>query len=307
MKYFSKSQHKYILFLIVYLILPLTFLSAEIPAKTNDKRAVNEVKKLKKSLYNPFVENYILNEIKLLRDENRNLKVDLHETLAKKEVDISNNAIGYATSTINNMFYILAAATSLFVIVGWSSIKDINRKIESIIENKVSSVINEYELRMHAIEKDLEKRSRQVSQNQKDIEETNTLHSLWMRASQETTLNGKIEIYDEILKIRTDDIEAIVYKADAVLDLGEAHWALNLTNKALEIEDSYASAFYQRAKVYSVLGFIDNAIEDLEKAIELNEQYIFEVKNETEFKEILTHEKIEALLKNAEISTQTIV
>jgi len=281
-------------------ILSLLLLSITLFANTNDQKAVSEVKNLQKPLYNPFVENYILHEIKQLRDENRDLKVDLHETLAKKEVEISNNAISYATSTINNMFYILAAATSLLVIVGWTSIRDMNTKIESIIDSKVSSVINEYELRMHTIEKDLEKRSKQVFQNQKDIEETNTIHSLWMRASQETTLNGKIEIYDEILRIRTDDIEAIVYKADAVLDLGEAHWALNLTNQALEIEDSYASAFYQRAKVYSVLGFIDNAIEDLEQAINLNEQYLFEVKNEAEFEELLTHEKLEELLHSKE-------
>jgi len=281
-------------------ILSLLLLTITLFANSNDQKAVTEAKNLQKPLYNPFVENYILHEIKQLRDENRDLKVDLHETLAKKEVEISNNAISYATSTINNMFYILAAATSLLVIVGWTSIRDMNTKIESIIDSKVSSVINEYELRMHTIEKDLEKRSKQVFQNQKDIEETNTIRSLWMRASQETTLNGKIEIYDEILRIRTDDIEAIVYKADAVLDLGEAHWALNLTNQALEIEDSYASAFYQRAKVYSVLGFIDNAIEDLEQAINLNEQYLFEVKNEAEFEELLTHEKLEELLHSKE-------
>jgi len=286
---------KYILLLLI---------TINLFANTVEDKAEENVKHLQKALYTPFVENYILNEIKLLRDENRDLKIDLHETLAKKEVDISNNAIGYATATINNMFYILAAATSLLVIVGWSSIRDMNSKIESIIDSKVSSVIDEYESRMHTIEKDLEKRSRQVFQNQKDIEETNTLHSLWMRASQETTLNGKIEIYDEILRIRTDDIEAIVYKADAVLDLGEAHWALNLTNQAIDIEDTYASAFYQRAKVYSVLGFIDNAIEDLEKAIEMNEQYIFEIKNEIEFKDILDHERLVELLREAEISQQ---
>jgi tetratricopeptide (TPR) repeat protein len=282
-------------------ILLLLILTVAVFANANDKKAVAEVQNLPKPLYNPFVENYILHEIKQLRDENRDLKVDLHKTLAKKEVEISNNAISYATSTINNMFYILAAATSLLVIVGWSSIRDINTKIESIIDSKVSAVINEYELRMHTIEKDLEKRSRQVFQNQKDIEETNTIHSLWMRASQETTLNGKIEIYDEILRIRVDDIEAIIYKADAVLDLGEAHWALNLANQAIEIKDSYASAFYQRAKVYSVLGFIDNALEDLEKAIKLNEQYIFEVKNEAEFEEIIKHEKFIELLQSLEM------
>ena len=258
---------------------------------------------LQKPLYNPFVENYILNELKQLREENRDLKVDLHETLAKKEVEISNNAIGYATSTINNMFYILAAATSLLVIIGWTSIKDMNNNIKNIVDEKVSKTIQEYENRMYSIEKDLEKRSKQVIQNQKDIEETNLIHSLWMRASQEATLSGKIEVYDEILNIRPNDVEAIVYKADAVLDMGEANWALNLTNQALEIENSYGAAFYQRAKVNSVLGYLDNAVEDFERSVELNEQYIFEIKNDEEFKELLSKPKIKKLLSKYELGS----
>lgn len=276
----------------------LIFMLTALVWANNETNIEKKVTKLEKPLYTPFVENYILNELKQLREENRDLKIDLHKTLAKKEVEISNNAINYATSTINNMFYLIAAATSLLVIVGWTSIRDINSKIESIIDNRVSSVIDEYEARMHSVEKNLEKRSKQVLQNQKDIQETNTIHSLWMRSSQESTLNGKIEIYDEILKIRPDDVEAIVYKADAVLDMGEAHWALNLTNHALEIEDTYASAFYQRAKVYSVLGFLENAVEDLEEAVNLNEQYILEISNEKEFKDILSNEKVKNLLES---------
>ena len=194
------------------------------------------------------------------------------------------------------MFYILAAATSLLVIVGWTSIRDMNAKIKNIVDEKISKVINDYEKRMETVEEDLKQRSKQVIQNQKDIEKTNTIHSLWMRASSETTLSGKVDVYNEILEHRPDDVEAIIYKADAVLDLGEANWALNLTNQALQIDNNYADAFYQRAKVYSVLGFIENAIEDLEKAVSLNEQYISEIENEEEFKVLIEEEKVKQLL-----------
>jgi len=267
-------------------------------ANTNDIQNIKieeRIQKLDKSLYSPFVENYILHEIKTLRDANRDLKVDLHETMAKKEVDISNNAISYATATINNMFYILAAATSLLVIIGWTSIRDMNEKIKITVDEKVSKVISAYEERMSIVEEDLKKRSKQVLQNQKEIEKTNTIHSLWMRASSETTLNGKIDIYDEILEHRPDDVEAIIYKADAVLDMGEAHWSLNLTNQALEIDSDYADGLYQRSKVYSVLGSTDHAIEDLKKAVELNEQYLSEIENEEEFKSLIKDERVQKL------------
>ncbi len=282
--------------MVKFILLITILFGSLLAATTNSEKIENKIQSLEKPLYNPFVENYILNELKTLRDENRDLKIDLHETMAKKEVDISNNAISYATATINNMFYILAAATSLLVIIGWTSIKDMNAKIKNVVDEKVSKVINDYENRMEIVEEDLKQRSKQVIQNQKDIEQTNTIHSLWMRASSETTLNGKVDIYNEILEHRPDDVEAIIYKADAVLDLGEANWALNLTNQALQIDETYADAYYQRAKVYSVLGFIENAIEDLEKAVALNEQYLHEIENEDEFKILLQEKNLEELL-----------
>ncbi len=281
--------------MILLLVLTLNIFAGE-NTQTEEKKIQQKLDSLQKPLYNPFVENYILNELKQLRDENRELKVELHETLAKKEVELTSNAVNYATSTINNMFYIIAAATSLLVLVGWGSIKDINEKITNIVNEKVAKVIDDYEKRMEVVENDLAKRTKQVLQNQKEIEKTNTIHSLWMRASSETTLSGKIDIYNEILELRPDDVEAIIYKADAVLDMGEANWALNLTNQALGIDDEYADGFYQRAKVYSVLGFTENAIEDLQKAIEKNEQYINEIENEDEFSTLLNEEKIQNIL-----------
>ncbi len=180
------------------------------------------------------------------------------------------------------------------------AIRDMNEKIKTIVDEKVSRIISEYEERMRTVEVDLEKRSRQVLQNQKAIEKTNIIHSLWMRASQETTQNGKVEIYDEILELRPDDVEEIIYKADSVLDLGEANWALNLTNQALQIDNKYADGYYQRAKVYSVLGFIENAIEDLQKAIELNEQYIQEIEKEKEFTVLLDNDTVKEILASVE-------
>lgn len=293
------------IFVLLFVVLGFNFIVANDEINNfmqKDEKANKEIKELKKPLYSPFVENYILHEIRQLRDENRNLRIELHETLAKKEVEISNNAIGYATSTINNMFYIIAAATSLLVIIGWSSIKDTNEKVKNMIDEKTSKIIEEYEERLLNFEKDLEKRTKQVKQNQHEIEVTNTIHSLWLRASQESTPVGKVEIYDEILNIRPDEVEALTYKADAVLDMGEGHWALNLANQAIGIDDSYPNAYYQRSKIYAALGQDDNAIVDLEKAIDLNDQYVQEIENDHEFDNLKTNEKVQELIKQKAIS-----
>ena len=174
--------------------------------------------------------------------------------------------------------------------------RDINDKIKTIVDEKVSKTIEAYADRMSQVESDLKKRSEQVLQNQKDIEETNIIHSLWIRASQETTFVGKIEIYDEILAYRPTDAEVLTSKSEATLALGEANWALNLSNQAISVDGEYANAFYQRAKVYSVLESTDNAIDDLIRATDLNEQYKEELVNEEHFISLLDDKRIKKLL-----------
>lgn len=277
-----------------YLILIIYIISFNLNA--NEVKIEDKIAKIEKPLYTPFVENYILNEIKQLREENRDLKIELHKTLAKKEVEISNSVINYATSTINNMFYIITTASSILVIIGWTSIREMNEKVKNMIEEKTSKTIKEYELRMSAFEENLSNRALQVKQNQQEISNMNAIHSLWLRAANDSTPSGKIEIYDEILEIRPNDVEALVYKADAALSLGEANWSLRLTNQALEIDNNYSDAYYQRAKVYAVLKQEETAVQDLEKAISLNENYTIQINNEKIFKDNLNSKSIEKLL-----------
>lgn len=284
-----------LLLLLVPIILLSTLNAKELTQE--EKEVKQRLDKLEKPLYTPFVENYILNDLRKLREENKKLKVELYKRLAEKEVEISSNAISYATSTINNIFYIIAAATSLLVVIGLNSIRDINQKIRNIVDEKVSKVIDDYETRMSLIEKDLDKRSKQVLENQKEIEKTNIIQSLWIRAAQETTPSGKIEIYDDVLNLRPNDPEALTYKAEAALELSEANWALHLANQALKIDDDYPNAFYQRAKAHAVLGYNDFSINDLEKALKLNEQYIEEIENEEEFDSLNDNKKFVNLLK----------
>ena len=42
-----------------------------------------------------------------------------------------------------------------------------------------------------------------------------------MRANLESDVANKVEIFDEILKRKPEDVEAIAYKADALLEINE--------------------------------------------------------------------------------------
>lgn len=270
---------KMTLLCVLLLSLSVSALSAQ------DKlgEAENKIKNLEKPLYNPFVEYYIMQELRDLREANRQLKVEMHELLTQKELAAADRAVSYTTSTINNMFYIIAAASTLLLLVGWSSFKDINERIRVTVSEKVAKVLQENESRMEHFERNLEARSIQVLKNQEEIAKTNTIQSLWMRAGLESTPNGKIEIYDQILSIRPQEAEAISYKADAALELGEVHWSLSLSNQSLSIDPDYPNAYYHRACAYCQLGYYDNCMDDLEKALEFNENYMDEILNEDDF------------------------
>ncbi len=270
--------------LILSLVLLSVMPGGTLYAAEEEKRVLGEaeasVEQLKKPLYNPFVERYVLDELKSLRTELQQQRVDFAEKFADTHLKASDRAIQYTTSTINNIFYIIAAGASIFVLVGWTSLRDIRHRLEEVVETKVGQITEDYEKRVYSLEQKLKDRTERIITAQEEIARTNTLHSLWMRAGLEATPQSRIEVYDKILAINPDDVEALTYKADAVLELGEAEWALNLCDKALSFNQNYAYAHYQRACANATLGQLEQAANELERAVELSGPYLEEARSD---------------------------
>jgi tetratricopeptide (TPR) repeat protein len=274
-------------------------LSANVYAEqaSNPEQQLKAVEELEKPLYNPFVERYVLDEIKSLRTDLQAQRADFVERFTTTQLTASDRAIQYATSTVNNIFYIIAAAASILALVGWSSIREVRHKLNEIIELKVSSISEDYEKRLRTLERKLKDRTDSIISAQEEISRTNTLHSLWMRAGLEATHQAKIDVYDEILAIKPDDLEALTSKADEVLEMGEAQWAYNLCNKALSINDEYPYAYYQRACANATLRHLDAAMDDLSKAVDLSSTYIDEAKNDNSLENLRATGKLDELLQ----------
>lgn len=289
--------------LLVLLLLVIPALTIAAPESNQQTEQNNKViDGLDKPLYNPFVERYILDEIKALRTDQLNQRAEFIERFTAAELGASDRAINYATSTVNNIFYIIAAAASILALVGWSSMREIRHKLSDVIEQKVSHISEDYEQRLVDLENKLKDRTNRIIQAQEEITRTNTMHSLWLRAGIESTHQAKIEVYDQILSVNPKDTEALTYKADEVLDMGEPQWAINLCNKALLIDENYAYAYYQRACANSTLNQLDAAVEDLSRAIELSSTYIEEAKTDKSFINLKGIQVFDDLL-----STDTIV
>ncbi len=244
---------------------------------TADTAAIQAAKEhvdtLEEPLYNPFVERYVLDELKQLRKEMAEQKVDLTQQMLDREHNSVDRAVTYATDTVTYFFYLIAGATSILVLVGWTSIRDIKERVHSLADEEISKLVREYEDRLQSIEQQLNQKTRHIEENREEIELTQEVQSLWLRAAQDNNPTSKIEIYDEILKLRKDDCEALTYKADAVLELGEPQWAANLCLQALQIDPNNGHAFYQLGCAYASMNYFEEALRYLEQALQHRDSY----------------------------------
>lgn len=258
--------------------------------------AEKDAQGLKQLLDKPLIERYILDELKDLRVENMKLRNEVEKRISKTEVEQTDRAARYMTDTIANVFYLIAAATSILIFAGWNSLRDIRSKTETIVEERLNAITQKYNTQMQSIQDAMTLQSKKILDNQNKIYNTQYIHSLWMRSNLETNTQSRIDIYDEILKINPNDSEVYAYKADAVLDMDEYEWALNLSNKAIEIDPEYGYAYWQRSCANAVLGNKNEAIADLEIAIQKSPNLKNEIDGEEMFKNLKESEEFQKFL-----------
>lgn len=270
----------------------LFFSAASVAAESdNEKPAQPE----KTSNYQPLIERYILDELKAIRQDQQALRAEIEEKVAHARLDASDRAIRYTSDTLNNMFIIITTAASILVLMGWRSMRDVKSKLNEVVETKINELTHEYEERLHQLEGKLRKRSQEIIDAQEDISKANEVHSIWMRAGLETNMHQKIKLYDEILAINPEDIEALIYKADAAYELGDYEWAFSLANRAIDQDEDYGLAYWQRACANAANGATQEAINDIRIAIEKAPKLAEELEREKAFEDLHKLEDFEAL------------
>ncbi|MDX1506078.1 MAG: hypothetical protein R3221_10200 [Spongiibacter sp.] len=276
---------------------------AQLPASEEERdQAIDEhVESLKEPLYSPFIERYILDEVRSLRIDMERKHRELTQEVVDRELGAADKAVSYATNTVTYFFYLIAGVSSALVVIGWNSLREIKEKVHSAASEQVAELVMEYEKRLRIIEKQLKQETAHIESNREEITRTQEIHSLWLRASQETNPAGKIAIYDQILATRPNDIEAITYKADAALDQGEPQWAVNLCRHALQLDDSNAHAFYQLACAYASMDHLDEGARYFAKAVGQSEIYREELDRDPALAPLRDHPLVHELLESVPI------
>jgi len=264
-----------------------------------DKKAAEAVEKLDKPLYNPFVERYVLDELKQLRKDLADQRAKMIETVTDRELSVADRSMTYAVDTITYFFYVIAGVSALLVILGWNSMREVKEKVEQLAHQEVARISETFEERLKRIEEELHQKSENIRSTQHQLSITNEMHSLWLKASQEAQPQNKIAIYDQILAIKPDDTEALTYKADEALALGETEWARSLCNRALAIDEENGHAYYQRACANAEVGATDEALADLRQAIAISPALRGEALSDSSFEKLKDNEEFIELTSEA--------
>ena len=244
----------------------------------------------------PFVELYVLEELKQLRKDMAAQKNELIQQIVDREITSIDKGVTYATDTITYFFYLIAAASSMLVLVGWTSIREIKERVHNLADQEINRVVEEYESRLRKIENQLNQKTQLIEENREEIMLTQEVHSLWLRAGQEASAQNKINIYDQILKLSAEDTEALTYKADAVLELNEPQWAINLCQQALVIDPENSHAFYQLACAYAALEHYDDALQYLQQALDRSDAYKDDLATDPALAVLKDHEAFKVLV-----------
>ncbi|MCA0934409.1 hypothetical protein LCL85_02355 [Vibrio alginolyticus] len=245
----------------------------------------------------PLMERYILDELKALRQDFQSLEKRTITEITDRELSVADKSLNYANVTVTYFFYIIAGVASLIAFVGWQSLREFKHNTKEMADKRLDKIASEYEKKFVALERDLKRKTRIISENNREIEKINEIHNLWLRAQSSQTPEQRIEIYDEILVIRPGDLEALTYKADAAMEINEYHWALSLCNRVLEVDYTNGPALYQRACAYSRLGVEEQAIEDLERSIEYSPSIRDLLAEERDLELLHGNERFEKLLQ----------
>ena len=273
-----------VVWLVIMAVLPMMSVASE-EARYSEKEYLDR----------PLMERYILDELKSLRIEQQDLERRMTIQITDRELEVADKSLNYANVTVTYFFYIIAGVASLIALIGWQSLKEIKHNTKEMADQRLNKIAQEYEKKFVALERDLKRKTRIISENNREIEIINEVHNLWLRAQNQQTPEQKLEIYDEILKIRPGDLEALTYKADAAMEMQEFHWAMSLCNRVLEVDDQNAHALYQRACAYARLGSESQAIEDLKRSIEASASMRDLISDETDFEMLRGLEGFEAL------------
>ena len=240
--------------------------------------------------------SHLLKDLTKLNKKQLQIEIDLVNTLAENKLEVTDRSIKFATNTVNNIFYTIAIGTSLLLLFGWHSLKELKDDTKRSVEKRISKLTEEYEIRVLELERSASKRAKEIAENQENIERGEAIQALWKRAGLENSQQERINIYNEIIKLNPHDVEALTYKADVLLELDEPRWAMTLCDEAIAIDNNYGLSYWQRACALVQIGLVEEGLRNIKIAVRISPTLRAELMREANFDIIHDNDDFKGLI-----------
>ena len=67
-------------------------------------------------------------------------RVEVTEKMTDRELGVADKALMYATDTVTYFFYLIAGASTLLVLVGWNSLREIKDRASALANDEISRI-----------------------------------------------------------------------------------------------------------------------------------------------------------------------
>ncbi len=141
----------------------------------------------------PLMERYILDELKALRQDQQDLERRVITQMTDRELSVADKAMNYSSVTVTYFFYVIAGVASLVALIGWQSLREVKHNTREMADKRLNKIAQEYEKKFLVLERDLKRKTRIITENNKEIEIINEIHNLWLRAQSVQTPDQRIE------------------------------------------------------------------------------------------------------------------
>lgn len=84
---------------------------------------------------------------------------------------------------------------SLIALIGWQSLREMKQNTKEMADKQLNKIAQDYEKKFVALERDLKRKTRIITENNREIEIINEVHNLWLRAQSVQTPEQKKWIF----------------------------------------------------------------------------------------------------------------
>lgn len=200
-------------------------------------------------------DRYIFTEIQRIRTNIDTMKQEIYADIQKREISIIDRALSYSANTLNYFFILLTIVIMGLGLVGWKAIANIKEVVKQNMEKEVEKILLTFQAKMEQIESDQQ------------------LNILWRSFSFAERPQEKLDLLDQIKKVKPDSRQMLIEKGNVYLEMELYSQCIEASKEVLLEDSDHSHTIFNRAVSYMHLGEKEKTLEDIEHLLKISPDY----------------------------------